>query len=451
MSLPERFRGHLLGEGVLEEGDRVVVACSGGLDSTVLLHLLRFAPGLPRLVITVAHFDHRMRPESARDAAWVRGLAGAWDLAVESRAAEAPPRNELEARRSRYAFLHEARARLGARWLLTAHQADDQAETVLFRVFRGAGLRGLQGIPPRGAGGLLRPLLPFQRSELQAYAERHKVPWLTDPSNRDVRYARNVIRHEILPRAEAAVARGARRSLVRLARLARREEEAWRTLLPGLLEAVTLEADQDGIVIVRPRLLSYHPAVRARLLREAVHRLGATLDEAGTRAVLEFTSSSASGRRHSLPGGLILAREFDHLLLRRSRREAEEAHLDIPSPEAGQGTLSLGGRTYRAEWTRSGAPAGAWVESFATDRMSFPLRMRAWSPGDRIRMAYGSKKLKKLFLEARLPLEERSRRPVLVDARGILLWVPGLARSVEAPDAEPKGRLTIGVRETDTA
>ena len=447
MDLRRRFLDHVEARGLLSGGERVLVACSGGVDSTVLLHLLRFRNDLS-LRISAAHFDHRMRPGSAGDARWVRGLARAWEVPLVAGEAEAAPEGEDQARRARYAFLREARRATGSRRLLTAHHADDQAETVLFRVLRGTGIAGLGGIPERGPDGILRPLLPFRRGELLAYAERHRVPYLTDPTNRDPRFARNVLRHEILPRVEEAVAPGATPALLRLARLAAREEEAWGSLLPGLLEGVLVETGEGGIVISRTSLLAFHPALRARLLREVLRRLGVVLDEAGTRAALEFTSSGASGRRHDLPGGLILAREFDHVVLSRRGKDEDEL-LDIVEPGEGEGRLTLAGRTHRIEWTRSGTPVGRWVEAFA-GRLTFPLRFRGWSPGDRIRMPYGSKKLKKLFAEARVPAGERWRRPVLVDGEGSVLWVPGLARSEKAGAPGAEQGLIIGVTEADT-
>ena len=334
--------------------------------------------------------------------------------------------------------------------MLTAHHADDQAETVLFRTLRGTGIKGLAGIPERGPGGLVRPLLPFRRRELEAYARSCRIPFLTDPSNADPRFARNVLRHEILPRLEGAVAPGAVRSLLRLSRLAREEEEAWESLLPRLLEGVVREADHGRVVVDRSALLAYHPAVRPRLLRALLGGLGIVLDQAGTRAALEVTSSRASGRRRHLPGGVVLTRERDRIVPVKATREGDEL-LEIPEPGEGAGSLTLAGRIYRVEWRRGGEPRSEWAHAFASCRLTYPLRFRAWSPGDRIRMSYGSKKLSKIFAEARVPVSDRSGRPVLVDGRGALLWVPGVATAPEAAPDEADERLTIGVTETRTA
>ncbi|MSR35896.1 MAG: tRNA lysidine(34) synthetase TilS [Gemmatimonadetes bacterium] len=441
--LAGRVAAHLAVRGRPAQGERVVVALSGGLDSLVLLHLLRFAPELPRVDVVAAHFDHRMRAESGADARWVAGLTRAWGVPLEIGAATAPIASEEAARDARYAFLDSTRARVDARWIVTAHHADDQAETVLFRVARGTGLQGMRGIPAR-RGPLLRPLLPFWRAELEAYARAARLDPNPDPSNADPRFARNVIRAELLPRMEAAVAPGSRRALVRLARLAAREERGWREVVDGVLAAAVLERDADRIVVAAPVLLGYGSAVRARVLRALVRALGATLDEVGTRVAGEFTRSASSGRSCALTGGVVLSREFDRLVLSRGAHpHAPEAALEIDGASAGEGRFEMGGRRWAASWSLDPLPRG---EPFACSRLPFPLRFRGRRPGDRIRLSYGSKKLKKLLGEARIPLSERERLPVLVDGEGQVLWVPGVARraGTEPAPGEPALHLSVG-------
>lgn len=431
---PTRFqdelgRGH--GPG---EGDALLLALSGGLDSLVLLHLLRFAPGSPPFRIHAAHFDHRMRGDSGEDAAWVRGLCRAWDVPLVLGRAETPPQGEAEARSMRYEFLLGARKEVGARWLLTAHHADDQAETVLFRVLRGTGIHGLSGIPRRRGPGILRPLLPFRRGELEAYAGAVGIRPREDPSNADLSLPRNYLRRVGLPALEARVSPGARKSLVRLARLARENEEAWTSLIPELLEGL-VEASDRGVFIVRSTFLAYHPALRARLLREVLHAGGVDLGEAGTRAVLEFTRTGASGRSIPLPGGLRLVREYDRFLLARGSGPDEDRALVLSAPRPGRGEIVLGGRRYGVRWGVEAALEMAWAVSFPREGLDFPLYLRRWAPGDRIRLPYGTKKLKKLFGEAGIAVGERGRIPVLSDASGRVLWVAGVAASDRArPD-----------------
>ena len=409
-------------DGVLREGDRVVVALSGGMDSLVLLHLLRFTPDLFALDLSAAHFDHRMREESGADAAWVRGLCRSWGVSCHLGRATEPPTTEDGAREARYGFLHGVMEEVGGTRLLTAHQGDDQAETVLFRILRGTGLRGLAGIPRQRWPRLYRPLLSFPRAEISAYGEVVGIRPREDPSNRKVEIARNALRHRILPAVEKGIAPGARSSLRRLARLARENEEAWSSLMPGLLEG-TVQEEEGGFSFVRSAFLAYHPAVRARLLRDLFRRVGIGPGEAGTRAALEFTRTGASGGAVNLPGGFRLSREFDRLVLSPGPQHAEDVLLEIPDASAGEGEAVIGGRRVAFRW---GGELGHGVRSVfrgITASLAFPLRVRGWCPGDRIRFAYGRKKLKKLFAEARIPVSERKRIAVLADGKGRVLWV----------------------------
>jgi tRNA(Ile)-lysidine synthase len=450
--LPARVAAQMSARGHLVTGERVVVAVSGGLDSMVLLHLLRFGPWLPRLQLVAAHFDHRMRPESGEDALWVRGLALEWGVPVEVGGAEVPLTSEEAARGARYAFLEAVRVRTGARWILTAHHADDQAETVLFRIARGTGLAGLRGIPAR-RGVILRPLLSFWREELEAYVTAAGLTPRVDSTNEERRFARNVLRHDVLPQLEASVAPGARRALVRLARLAAREERAWRALVPELVEGAILERSVDRIVVARSVLLGYPSAVGARVLRALVSRLGSSLDGAGTRAAVEFTRSGASGRSHSLPRGLMLSREFDRLVLSRAIARGPNEILEIGTAGSGEGWFEVDGRRIAARWSLEvlSPELLSEHEAFAPARLAFPLRFRTWRPGDRIRLPYGSKKLKKLLSEARIPVSGRGQVPVLVDGAERVLWLPGIARASGTEPVPGEETFHIGIRDDGRA
>jgi tRNA(Ile)-lysidine synthase len=447
--LLDALRDGLRDESALGSGSKVIVALSGGLDSCVLLHLLRFG-SRPGPSLAAAHYDHAMRDESAADALWVRGLCRAWGVPCTIERAAAAPRSEAAARRARYAFLERVRAGEGADRVLTAHHADDQAETVLFRVLRGTGVEGLAGIPARGEGSILRPLLACWRDELEAYARRVGLTWRDDVTNDELGYARNVIRHRILPEAEASVAPGARRALVRLARLAAAEEEAWNGLLESLLGSVEVTGeggteDRGEIVVSRDALLALHVAVRARILRSLVARLGRTLDEGGTTLAVQFSSSGRSGGGVSLGGGVELRRRLDRLVLLRPTAAEPDRTLTIPDAGPGRGTVRLAGRPIEVSWAGRGGEQGVAVETLELSADRLPVVVRAPAPGDRIRLPGGTKKLKKLFLEARIPADRRAEVPVVVDAEGTVVWVPGVARAVESGGERSGPTVTIGI------
>ena len=431
-------------------GDRVVVALSGGLDSVVLLHLLRFGGAAEGVELVAAHFDHAMRDSSAEDAYWVRGLCRSWSVPLHVGRAPTPPRSEEGARRARYAFLERVRREVGAGLVLTAHHADDQAETVLFRAVRGTGQAGLAGIPARREPGVLRPLLSVWRDELEAYAKRARLGWRDDPTNAEVGYARNALRHRILPEIERLVAPGARAALVRLAELAREDEAGWASVLPALLAPLAVAHHARGVSLDRAALGTLHPAVQARILRHLAASHGVRLDRTATKLALELAGRGESGRTLALAGAWTLRNELDRLVLAMEHELPPDIPLLIRNPGPGAGDARIGGERIAVAWgseARSslvGTAAGSW-EAFDLDGLRFPLTVRAREPGDRIRLRGGTKKVKKLLLERRMPSGSRARAPLLVDAEGEVLWIPDVARAARTRHEPCAEALRIGI------
>jgi tRNA(Ile)-lysidine synthase len=437
----------------------VVVAVSGGLDSCVLLHLLRF-PGAGPLTLdqpgsagrgpvrlVAAHFDHGMRPGSEADALWLRGLCAAWGVELVAGVAASPPTSEAEARAARYVFLEEVRDAVGARRIATAHHADDQAETVLFRMFRGTGPEGLRGIRSERADGVWRPLLGVWRDQLLDHAHAVGLAWREDPTNVELGFARNAIRHRVLPDAERLVAPGARRALLRFAERSARDEEGWESLIPTLVEGLTPERGLDGVRFDRDGLLSLHPAVRARVLRALLFEFGLRPGADVTELAVDFVSVADSGRGIDLGGAVRLRRELDRLALVRATPEPEgpDRSVVIPGPASGSGEAVLAGRSVWVGWGDAVTPERGPVERFLPDGLRFPLVVRRWEDGDRIRTASGARKLKRVFLDARVPAPKRRRLPVLADAEGEVLWVPGVARAPAGGGVAGGDTLPIGI------
>jgi len=423
-------------------GEGVVVALGGGVDSMALLHLLRFSrDALPPGVLSAAHLDHAVREDGGRDARWMGGVCRAWGVPFHTRCLGTPPAGEAEARAVRYNFLDQVRGEVGARWIVTGHHLDDQAETVLFRALRGAGPGGLVGIHQIRGDGVIRPLLGFSRVELARYARAVGLAWREDPTNEDVRNPRNWIRRELLPELESRVVPGATASLVRLGELAAQDEGAWATLLPELMDRCVLGTDEGAgrIQIDRDALSSFHPGVQARVLRDLTRRLGKSLDHAGTRAGLEFVRAGDSGREAPLGGDIRLARDFGTLILSRmgggedgggTEREGgteagrAQSVCEIPALTGGSG--QVGKRAVAWGSDPGDLPPGPRT-AFPGSKLVFPLTLRPWRPGDRLRLPYGTKKVKKLLAEARVGASVRERALVLADASGHLLWLVGVA------------------------
>ena len=446
--LDDRFRDHLEATGWLRGTTAAVVGVSGGLDSMTLLYLMRSAGPAQGLSLHAAHLDHRMRARSGADGAWVRGICDEWGVTFHLRTAAEPVRSEAEGRELRYAFFEEVRSRAGAGAVsMTGHTADDQAETVLFRIARGSGPRGLRGVHPRRPPAVLRPLLPFWRRELEAFAAARGIPSREDPSNRDPRWIRNRLRHDILPALEKAVP-GAAAALVSLAGTSRLESGALNELLDQRIEALAVASRPSvprhpapatdpplhrAFHLDREALAAASDPVLTLLLRRAVSRLGGRPGRTATDDLLRFVRRSPSGRRLALAGGVTVEHRLGELRIRRAEDggpeplEAGSATLRIDA-EPGEGTFASG--RWRADVAWGPAPRRGFplVARFLPGVVPFPLAMRPWAPGDRIDMPYGKKKVKKILLEARIPADRRPGFPVLADAEGTVVWIPGVVK-----------------------
>jgi tRNA(Ile)-lysidine synthase len=400
--------------GLCGRGDRVIVAVSGGPDSMALLHVLWEARARLGLELVVAGVDHGLRPAAAEELALVRGRALALGLpfarlSVDVAGAKRGPSWQDAARRARLAALESLAAERHAQRIALGHQADDQAETVLFRIVRGTGLPGLGGIAYR-RGPFIRPLLDVRRAEVLRYLRRRSIPFVEDPSNADLRYARARIRHHLLPL---------------LAEENPRVVEALVALAAAARAGVPRDEGDD-----RDALLSTLP----RRVRAVVGRLRA---RGGTAAV-----DLAGGRRVEISYGQV----------RIGTREAARAPgqpeaLRIAGPGAYRwlaGTLDVKEARGRAN---GGRQRGAAAE-FDADRLDWPLAVRERRAGDRMRPrgGRGSRKLSDLMIDAKIARGARGALPVVTSARGDLLFVPGLRPAeIGRPDARTRRvvRLTF--------
>lgn len=415
----------------------VVVALSGGVDSTVLLHLLlrlRSEPGrsMEGRTIVAAHLDHGMREASAEDAVAVAELCRRWEVrCVVDREASAPE-SETAARKVRYAFLRRTARSLGGAAVLTGHHADDEVETLIHRIARGTGLRGLAGIPRR-RGAYLRPWLlpdpPVGREDLERYAEEFEIPVRVDPTNRDLGIPRNRIRHRVLPELDAAVP-GARARILRLARNARRTSAELQALADVVLGYAGHESardhDQELTIPVDLWAEGSLPLRRA-LFRRAMERMGERPSEAATRAALVLPADSQSGRGIDLSGGLRFERRFDVWVLAPAADGPRDDTVIIRDSGPGDAELELPGSRLRLVWAPSDTddPPAEGV-ALDPDCVEFPLVVRGWRPGDRIARPFGHVAVAKWMAESRIPRLERPDRVVVVDAGDRVVAVEGL-------------------------
>lgn len=419
--------------GLIQPGDGVVVAVSGGADSVVLLHCLLRLRAEFSLGLHVAHFDHHMREGSERDALFVQELAAAWNVAATTeswvRKARQGRSLQAEARRARYRFLEGVASQVGATKIAMGHHRDDQAETVLLHLLRGSGLRGLRGMLAAKENRLIRPLLAVGREEIEGYAKAHQLSFVEDPSNRHLRYLRNRIRWHLLPLLQREYNPSIGKTLARMAAFLA-EDEAY-------LEGVACEASgplldlQKGRICMRiSSLQRLAPAIRRRILERAVRTVSPeAYVTAAHLAAVQRLIALGSLSAVTLPQHQWAWRSGG-LLFMGTRQQTGQ----FPMRQ----TLRVPGETVLHGWgmrleatilSRSMADSSRGRADQALldwKQVLPPIEVRSWRPGDRLRPwgLRGSKKLQDLFVDAKIPREDREKIPVVTDQKGIL-WVPG--------------------------
>jgi tRNA(Ile)-lysidine synthase len=442
-------------------GQKVAAAVSGGADSVCLLHLLVELAPRWNLQIRAVHLNHGLRDaESDADEAFVRELASQLGvpLRVERwRREEAGPANlEEAARAARLDFFRAAIAEGFADRAALGHTRSDQAETVLFRLLRGAGGAGLAGIRPVTPAGIVRPLIAVERAAVEGFLKERGLAWREDSSNRSLQFARNRLRHELLPQLAREWNPAISETLANTAEWALAEESYWETELDRM---ESLLAQRDGAVILETAALLALPAAAARrLVRRAMARVKGDLrgiDFKHVLAVLELAKADVGHGRLQAPG-LDVIRSFSWLRLARPGADAPESrNFRLPAPVPGIVRLPAGDSSIHLELiekTETFGPSDCVYNGVLGcinwERVSSGLEVRNWRPGDQYRPigSSGGTKIKSLFQEARIPLWERRRWPVLTEGDSIV-WSRRFGVAARYA-ADPGARTVLAIRES---
>jgi tRNA(Ile)-lysidine synthase len=536
-ALAERVLAHIRRQELLHAGDRVGVAVSGGIDSVALLRLLFELRHELGIVLSVVHFNHKLRgAESDADQEFVANLARAHDLEffcdsddVAGHAADEHLSMETAAREMRYRFFRRllredqspppllaaenamrpfdcAQGKNGASDLFpsnltkitTGHTLDDQAETVLMRLIRGTGLRGLGGIYPRIAvedadgevsGEIIRPLLGIRHRDLEQYLAELKQPWREDATNADARFTRNRVRQLVVPLLEREFNPAVAQNLAELAEIARGEEDYWENEASGWLgttvqwsEPACGSGAASGLVQIgtaklqpldsgplvsmnepelqtmnasvnRVWLLTEPLAVQRRLVKAIGEAAGIPLEFKHVEEILQFaTEDGPGGKELSLPLGWKVAREPESLVFL-----APDPHAQEQTPQDYEYELTLPGRAMVPEtgtviealrMPPEAEKAGYNREHLLdSDLLGERLRVRNWRPGDRFWPAHtkSPKKIKELLQERHVAAADRKLWPVVLNGDNIV-WVRGFA--VPAALRAKPGRPAVVIRET---
>lgn len=459
MDLLDRVAQFIARNNMLAAKQRLGVAVSGGADSMFLLHALRELAPRWDLKLSVIHIEHGIRgAASMADAEFVRTLAEDFGLPYYLRRADVPSiagNLEEAARNVRQGSYRELIASGAVDRVATGHTRSDQAETVLYRILRGSGLTGLAGILPVTREGLVRPLLEIDRCEIEAWLRARGIGWREDASNQDRSYARNRLRHEILPLLRAGFNPQVDTALAHLATLAQDEESYWDSHPPS--------PNPQSRVIAVTDLASVHPALARRRIRRAVANLShPPLDFAHVERVLDMARSANGHDRFQAPG-IDVCRSFDQIRIAR-QGDAPDARRDFALVLPVPGSVELPGSPARItlqvlEKKVETSPYVTVVDELDWQRLisesggrggAPSLVLRNWRPGDQYRRAGRSKpeKIKFFFQQARIPLWERSQWPIITYNEAIV-WARQCGVAAEFATG-PQTRSVLKVVESDS-
>jgi tRNA(Ile)-lysidine synthase len=429
--------------------EHLLVAVSGGPDSTALLAALaELAPGRG-LGLTVAHVDHGLRgAEGAAEADRVAALAARLGVPFVRRAAAVPAGPDLEARArgARYQALVGLADEVGAQRIVTGHTQDDQVETLLLRLLRGAGRRGLGGMRPV-RGRLLRPLLAATRADVRRFLAERGLDFAVDRTNADLRHARNRVRRLLVPLLRAEFNPRLGPALAALAERLRDEDDFLATAAAARARELVV-GDH-----LRTAVVAEAPALARRIVRSWLERGARRGVGAGHVARVLALAAGRERGAIAIPGPARVVREGDVLVRRPGRAPAPSAFAfeigpgrTVVHPAGGWRVAVSPPRARRAGETR---PTGAARALFDADQLPGGLVLRSPARGDRVRLlAGGTRKLQDVLVDAKVPRETRALLPVLA-AGPEILWVPGLARGAGAPVGPTTTRVVEAVFERD--
>jgi len=423
---------------MLERGEGVVVAVSGGADSMALLHLLEALREDWDLTLHVAHLNHGLRPDAEEDAEFVRAVARRLAIpvtieAADVRAIAAREKRSIEeaGRRARYDFFRQVASDAAARRIATAHTRDDQVETVLMRLAGAGPWEMLAGIPPvRRLDGaeVVRPLRGATRQDILQYLAGRDVVWREDPTNRDLRMVRNRMRHQVLP-ALARDAPAIAQTAWEMGETAREVD----TLLNRLAAAHyghLPNREHDAVRFAPETFAAMPAALQRRLLRMAVAEVAGTAEAPSLVMLEEAVRVASTGRvgREAQTGGAVVRVGYGMIEVAPARPQAavEAYRLAVPGEVRAEG-FGLVFSADLLEGVQGHPGSGPHQADFDAEGAGSPLLIRAWRRGDRFVPSglTGKKKLQDFFVDAKVPRWERATVPLVADAQDRILWVVG--------------------------
>lgn len=427
-------------EHLVDKGDRILVALSGGADSVCLLHCLKKLEEQYDVKIYAAHLNHKIRGiDAQRDAMYAAKLCDSMDITFFVKAVDVPSyakehklTMEEAARKVRYEMLFEIKDRIRADKIAVAHNLDDQVETVMMRLLRGSGTHGLKGMDYKREDGIIRPLMDVMKADIISYCEVNRLQPCIDKTNFESEYTRNNIRLNLIPYIEKEFSPTIKTMLSRMANILREdnsflEEQSQRVFFRDA------DIAQEHVKLQVDDLKMLHPAIVKRVLRLAIKQIMLSLEgieNVHIEDILSLISSEKTRAMLNLPKGLIVYKRPEGIFFTRKPIQQELTSY--------QYVLTPGENIYISEVQMKvesklltkekcmALPIGNMMKAFDIDKIKGDLVIRNRQDGDKMRPMGlgGTKKLKDIFIDLKIPREKRDSIPIVCDEQGIL-WIVG--------------------------
>ena len=446
---------------LVTKGDHIIAGVSGGADSVCLLAVLCQLSEKWHLTVTAVHVNHCIRQETAlRDAAFVEEFCRRCKVECHVIKTDVPRiarenglSLEAAGRMERYRIFEEIRVQYGAQSIAVAHHMDDNAETILFQLLRGSGLKGLGGMGIR-RGAVIRPLLFLTRNQIEEWVEQQGLPFVTDETNFSREYTRNRIRLEVLPYLEKYISPNARQHIAECGAICREADDYLRQEAEQWMKRYADWKEKGGFLPAE-EFSRQHPAPQKYVIRLALERLGSGLKDIGHIHVEEIRGLFLRpvGKECRLPGSIGARRTYRGVLLEKYGPGESSSVQDHGPGEIGQlemkiGNCSMEMRVFLRKKNEK-IPENTYTKWFDYDTIKHTVSMRTRMAGDRISvLAGGSKKLKDYMIDAKIPREWRDQIPLIVDGSHVM-WVVGYRISEAYKVTQKTERiLQIQVRKT---
>ncbi|MBN2567877.1 MAG: tRNA lysidine(34) synthetase TilS [Deltaproteobacteria bacterium] len=427
---------------MLHWGDRICVAVSGGPDSVALLRFLYLLSGKYSLHLIVAHLNHGLRGnESERDEIFVKQLCESMEIPVKSRNVSITEIRKIEGgsiedigRRERYKFFKELSQKEGLNKIALGHNLNDQAETIVMRFLRGSGSEGLKGMLPVREGRYIRPFLEVTRNEIVAFLDKEGVQYVTDSSNRDSAYLRNRIRTDLIPALRNSYNNRLMENLCQMADILREEDDYFEKEVAGILKNWKLLLDGDEIRINISEFRKLHCAMQQRVIKFLLRKISSKktgIGYANIMSVCNLINSRIPNVSLNLPFHIRVEREYDILVFSKAGYPSTPGcsdftyRVDIPATiHIRESDIKLKFDFVNVENIDFKNNRAIYMDYKA---ITFPVEIRNIKPGDRMQPLgmEGTKKVKDIFIDAKIPKKRRGIIPLLVD-RNSVLWIIGM-------------------------